>query len=508
MGGVIPKNFLYVKDKARYNSLGSVLNSKPVLWGIIAVLALSHLFRASHPATPSAVSVSGAEAIHLKFSDSRGLLPGGAGGTEDDDISTATEDNAEDEEWPIVMSYLAYGPPMRIRLLIENALTFTRDTTRIVLHISEKYLHNNSDGRDVDWEWLVAQNKSDSSRLMINPVSIKVRAFSGLILRGHLHNFNYTKTLMPKGEEFLFCMMSSDSALHRIGVEDYIQKHKISFTLGFSGDRNYDLDQWRETARRRMRQGFDTQKFGVIPTKRMRAYQGTEYYQETVMHTPLWKKLTKAGVIWDLGNASFINQFQHEGTFFPASMLDRFQRMLSDNNIPFQGVSYFAEEVWLPCYVIKNEHELLERFDFAPPLIGRYRANFWIDYCCIDRKETMKKVLTGDRSKDWPTGFDTMFGLKYMESPWEVETAIQVADLCRENPKKCVFYPNLGYWCDIDGFFKLHPEVQRDENLTPKEQLFLVGEFHKSKATGGTYLMLPTRRTSKALKPSLKKTKK
>jgi hypothetical protein len=49
----------------------------------------------------------------------------------------------------VVLSYLAHGPAMRIRLLVENALEFTRNNTWIVVHISS--LHDTQGDQDLDW---------------------------------------------------------------------------------------------------------------------------------------------------------------------------------------------------------------------------------------------------------------------------------------------------------------------------------------------------------------------
>uniref|UniRef100_A0A7S2TJC6 Uncharacterized protein n=1 Tax=Lotharella oceanica TaxID=641309 RepID=A0A7S2TJC6_9EUKA len=358
-------------------------------------------------------------------------------------VEEADPEKTKSEDWPVVMSYLAYGPPMRMRILIDNATEHTKSSTKILLHISEKTIHKNCQGVDVDWEWLLAQNASDASRLYINPVSIKVRPWSGLILRGHLHNFKFAKAVIGPGNEFIFCMMSSDTALHRSGAEEYIQRHKISFTLGFTGDRKYELDQRRNETKSRMLAAIQSNHPERIPSKRMRAYQSVEYYQTQVMHTDLWRKLAAAGIVWDLDKQSFINQFQHEGTFFPSGVIERFQERLTKYNLKLTDIPYFAEEIWIPSYVLKNEQDLLQRYDFAPPLVGRYRHHFWIDYCCTNSREEMKKMLLESKDEEWYTGWDTVYGTKYMESPWEVETAIQVTRRCRESADECTFYPNL-----------------------------------------------------------------
>jgi len=274
----------------------------------------------------------------------------------------------------VALSYLIHGPPMRLRIVVENALKFAEDSTLIIMHISTP--PPMFDKADPDWTWICETNRT-SPRLFVNPTNYPVRGFTGKVLHTHLLNFEYAKALRAFD---YFVFLSDDCTFHRRGFEDWIRQHRLSFSLGFTAERDYDLDVWRAEIKKNVNNG----NFSILTEERV--LNEDRYYTEKIMGSGLYQKLGRKG-LWHLQvdpKERFINHYQLEGSFYPREVIQRFSDLLDSTGLrkELPEVPYFSGEIWIPCYILKHEVNIILHSEFVPAVIGRYR-DFKIENCCV-----------------------------------------------------------------------------------------------------------------------------
>ncbi|GAB5364361.1 hypothetical protein AAMO2058_000963300 [Amorphochlora amoebiformis] len=273
----------------------------------------------------------------------------------------------------IVYSYLVFGHPMRIRLVLENALEYTNANSPIVVHISRPLLlmpvERGGEGGhvpDQDLDWILNQNASRDSRIWVNPSHRFVRRFTGTILAAHLANYEYAKSLYPNLSHVVF--MSCDLSLLRNGSEEYVRKHDISFGFGFAGNRYYNLSEWRENIRNIIFSG------GITEALRNTYHDKIPSPWKGHMKSPQFQKLISGGLLPK--SIKLLNRFAVEGSFYKREFLDSFMTNLKDSGA-FEALprakNIAAEELWLPSYLLFNKEgqKWLMNTKFSPPIIAR-----------------------------------------------------------------------------------------------------------------------------------------
>jgi len=407
-------------------------------------------------------------------------------------LDPSTEVSLEIES-RVVFSYCLFGRSMDIRLSLENALQYTQPNSIIVAHISVHSIHGD-ESQDPDWQWITRENTSISSRIHINPLQNKhVAANTGLILRAHLMNFEYIKSLDAESFSY-FVLMSADSALVRTGAEDWIRRHKLSFGLGFSRDRRYDLSTYREKIKDRIRSsdppivdqgGDDDLSTCNTPTSRPRPHRMMlvgEHRLSPLRKSGIWyKNSTKRahnGVHGDPEHVC-VNFYQHEGTFYPVEVLDRFLDLLRRTNMieTLERAKYFAEEIWLPSYVLKNERSLLLSTPFSPPIVSRFLQTQHQN-CCMWSYDDLRMVYT-DRLPSSPNGLDSVFGLKFQWPKWGLSLVLLTAQAARFDNKTqlCMRCKNPSGENWIDSYTFSRQRMKRRNELSPLEQLNILNHM-------------------------------
>eukprot|EP00954_Amorphochlora_amoebiformis_P011741 917792-Amorphochlora_amoeboformis.AAC.2 len=86
----------------------------------------------------------------------------------------------------VVFSYLLHGPVMRLRMVLENAKTYLKNDTVVVVHISSG--EGVGDTSNIDWRWIQRQNNTG---FYVNPRRLPVRGFTGWVLNAHFTNLEY-----------------------------------------------------------------------------------------------------------------------------------------------------------------------------------------------------------------------------------------------------------------------------------------------------------------------------
>mmetsp|Transcript_37337 Transcript_37337/g.72333 ORF Transcript_37337/g.72333 Transcript_37337/m.72333 type:complete len:494 (+) Transcript_37337:27-1508(+) len=383
----------------------------------------------------------------------------------------------------VVFSYCLYGNDFAIRSMLENALEFLHGDSLIVVHISvhKEFLDHNH--RDVDWDWIVEQNASDASPIHVNPNAIHtVHAFHGTILKAHLLNYKYAKTLDPNFK--FFSLFSADSTLFRCGAENWIRKHKLSFGLGFSWDRDYNLAEYRK----RIRTSIEHAKANgnVFPDNAF-IYEGVDKGQKCYSGNHVLKNMMVAGDyerlqssgLWFHGEGhECFNFYQHEGTFYPADMMDRFLLLIHQTGMfdKLLDTTYMTEEIWLPSYILKNEQDLLTKLDWSPPLISRF-LQFKSSMCCSWNYTVIAELCKLRRTAPYEAERDavsSIFGNKYQWPKRGPDLAMLEALWCYNDPK-----------CDLKGRGEVGPrgnwilqrelhfqkKVERTSQTSPMQQL-------------------------------------
>lgn len=377
-----------------------------------------------------------------------------------------THRDEEPRESVVAYSYLAFGDAAAIRLLLENALAYTEPSSLLIVHVSQ---HSEVLGDHPDWEWVRRQNATN--RVFVNPASIHgVHANSGTILRGHLLNFELAKSISPKLG--FFTLMSGDGTLFRAGSEAWIRAAGLSFGLGFSGARRYDLAEKREAVRSRVRRGH----VRVSMRNGERTCYGQTIFNR-MMKPGDSARLAAAG-LWRPNetdsDAKCINFYQHEGTFYPAAMMARFLALLRRTRLwdALLTTEYFAEEVWLPNYVLIHEREALLNLDFSPPLVTRFLSNENQE-CCTWDWGVLQRLFTGANWTDSRSNAHTAtFGIKFQwpKSPPEVA---MLEDLWCKGSGECDLRrrrnPQGQPWLALYGMQRRG--IRRDPSIGPLQQL-------------------------------------
>mmetsp|Transcript_43018 Transcript_43018/g.69920 ORF Transcript_43018/g.69920 Transcript_43018/m.69920 type:complete len:491 (-) Transcript_43018:107-1579(-) len=396
-------------------------------------------------------------------------------GTNNLNTTASGEANVEETIDTVVMSYLLHGPPMRLRMVIENALAFTEESTMVLAHISTPPALNSAKD-DADWAWIVAQNSSRRSRLKINPIHYPVRGFTGKVLHTHLLNFEHAKQVL--GEFGFFVFLSDDCVFHRHGVEKWIREHRMSFSIGFSANREYDLDTWRAEHKTNLREGNLTRITGEVVQHKDR------YYKQRIMGTDVYQRLGSSGLWYQQANpeARFINHYQLEGSFYPVDIVQRLKDLIDEAGLRkiLPDVNYFTGEIWIPCYLLKHEKDEVMRSSFVPPVIARYRDYEPGDHCCIIGPQNLYDIVHGykkETQKHQHTGFDSIFGIKYQRPHLEAESALLYQTLCSNSDKELSCSKKIPYreWLTVENFqeygckrSKEHSPIEQIESLVVK----------------------------------------
>jgi len=370
---------------------------------------------------------------------------------------------------------------MRLRTIMENALQFTSTRSVIIAHVStplsDYALSSTTHSADkinnnVDWSWILEKNaSSSSSRLYVNPINYPVKGFTGKVLHTHLLNFAYAEKLFGNFSHFVF--MSEDCILHKKGVEEWIVEKDLSFSLGFTSTREYNLNHWRKQLKGEISSG-NLSRISQEP-----AQKKDRYYTQKIMGTDLYQRLGKEG-LWHVQppEERFTNHYQLEGTFYPKHVIERFSEFLETSGLRkvLPSVDYFSGEIWVPCYVLKHHQSLVMSSEFVPPIIGRYR-DFAIRDCCIIGTQNLYALVHGGKGENatgytW-SGFDSVFGIKFQRPHLEAESAVLYREICGNNSacKKKVPWVE---WVDIPQFEQAG--CRRDSSLSPAAQLLQMSE--------------------------------
>lgn len=381
---------------------------------------------------------------------------------------------------PVVLSLMAHGPAMRIRVLLENVLQFTQPSTILVLHVSALETRG---AADPDWAWILAQNASSASRIWLNPRTVRAKGFTGSVLYGHLLNFDMAMALEPRFGHFVF--MSDDAALHRDGLEAWIRAHDMSFSIGLSGLRRWDLATWRRDVRARVRGGSDVD---LAPIASADAVNRRDRRYARFRRSPYWQAVVTAGLWWP--DRDYYNHFQLEGGFYPRAIMSRFVAALEAAGLRealLRGVDIFAGEIVLPSYLLRREKQAIMELDFVPPAIGRVRVRGspHPDGCCMALSpDALRSLVFASReagSRSPPDGFKSdgfefggyasVFGIKFLRPHWDVEvTAAYIArcaEGCGENLRAAA-----ANWVDVNRFVR--SECARDKMMGATEQLLAI----------------------------------
>jgi len=251
----------------------------------------------------------------------------------------------------------------------------------------------------------------------------------------------------------------------------------MSFSLGFTAEREYNLDEWREEIKRNIREG----NLSVIKDEAVQ--HEDRYYTQKIMGTPVYQRLGETGLWYKQPNPEerFINHYQLEGSFYPSRIIQRLSDFLSRTKLReiLPDVNYFTGEIWIPCYLLKHETEEVLSAAFVPPVIARYR-DFRIRNCCIIGSETLHLIVFSDKSKvGWYgnySAFDSIYGIKYQRPHLEAESALLYLDTCAErNAESCKKKIPYQSWLTVDNF--LDAGCERDENFRPIDQFLAVNSL-------------------------------
>eukprot|EP00467_Chlorarachnion_reptans_P024883 CAMPEP_0114517180 /NCGR_PEP_ID=MMETSP0109-20121206/17751_1 /TAXON_ID=29199 /ORGANISM="Chlorarachnion reptans, Strain CCCM449" /LENGTH=125 /DNA_ID=CAMNT_0001697673 /DNA_START=432 /DNA_END=806 /DNA_ORIENTATION=+ len=125
--------------------------------------------------------------------------------------------------------------------------------------------------------------------------------------------------------------MSADAVLFRRGAERWIRQHDMSFGLGMEGNREYNLEEYRKKIRRKI---FNSHGDQIV---------------HSMMKLLGFLKFQKYGFgLKNNPDSKCINFYQHEGTFYPVEIMERFLAFIVNNGAlnDLITTNYMAEEIW------------------------------------------------------------------------------------------------------------------------------------------------------------------
>lgn len=263
---------------------------------------------------------------------------------------------------------------------MRRALAFTEDATHIIVHASAKSRpHASAKGRP-QHQWLDRWIKV-YGRVHLNPRSLRVQRSRPSVLAAHLSNLEWCRSLRVCADHSKFVLLAANSPLLRVGIEAIVLSHSLSFCVGFQctdvhlrrdADAEAALSQlvWTPSSplRRRVLDALLLLEDSALSTD---AYFASFTQLLRDEHVRGW-------------NHAPLNAFPHEGSFFPAWLLDEFQRALQ-------------ETVWSRAMAEDAECKSSPHCCACCELYGRYvrrgRPTSVVgEYACLQGRRILRRV--------------------------------------------------------------------------------------------------------------------
>ena len=137
----------------------------------------------------------------------------------------------------VAVSIAAYEPEWFLLDLLQNAVTFSEPSTRLVLHYNcnpEPIRPSSTPHRGDQPSWAVLEQASDPfrglpKRVELNPECVTVRKFCGSILHAHVLNIQYIeRRTAPSALPKYIVLQASNSRWIRPGWEAHVARHESS----------------------------------------------------------------------------------------------------------------------------------------------------------------------------------------------------------------------------------------------------------------------------------------
>jgi len=224
--------------------------------------------------------------------------------------------------------------------------------------------------------------------------------------------------------------MPTDTYVFRAGMETWITKHDLSFSIDYAGDREYDLAEWRARIRALLSKNNYSELYSDDHV-RIKTFHN-------VFEAPYWDAFTKVAGIWWNHEKQFLNHYAHEGTFYPRFILQDFIQRLKASGLwdvlpgigwPGEKGGYkvsWPEEIWIPSFLMKNYKSYLTRTDFVPPLAVRFEMRC---KTCFSSPSRTVRLLHNDVS--WSSAATSIFALKLNNPNLQFEVSALFASRCR-----------------------------------------------------------------------------